>query len=238
MGHGVDRRLRAVGNQLAAGNDYTGNQVVCRAPTRCRETRRVSEVWMSGVFAAVFAVMALFFTVRLLGAGRETTGDDGKPDRTADVSHGVMSLGMAAMFSPWGNPVPALYWQVLFGMAAAWFAVRLFRRGADLHHLLGNLAMVYMLAAVPAGHHITHGADLPGPGIAMPGLAWAFVGYFLTFAVWLGTRLVAPVSTLAATSAGAAFLDGPRGVVTSPHLHGCSRIVMGIGMSCMLVTML
>lgn len=201
-------------------------------------------MWVSWAFAAVFAGVALYFAVRLLTS----------VPASADASHGVMSVGMAAMFSPWGNsvlgnPVSALSWQVLFSVAAAWFAVRLLRpaarsallqpglgRGTDLHHVLGNLAMVYMLAAVPAGHGAAHSAHIPGisaPGIAVPALAWAFVAYFLVFSVWSGARSVEPVS------AGAAALsDGPRGVVTSPHLLGSSHVVMGIGMSYMLVTML
>jgi hypothetical protein len=208
-------------------------------------------VWVSWVFAAVFAGVALFFAVRLLASST----DPSSTDPSADASHGVMSLGMAAMFWPWGNPVPALYWQVLFGIAAAWFTVRLLRRGArsatipqsgphrgDLHHVLGSLAMVYMLAAVPAVHGVAHGMHMPGmsvPGIALPALAWALVGYFLVSAVWLSARLVEPVSTVAASRAGAVLLDGgPRGVITSPHLVGSCRVVMGIGMSYMLVTML
>ncbi|MGH3777767.1 MAG: DUF5134 domain-containing protein [Pseudonocardiaceae bacterium] len=192
-------------------------------------------VAVGGVFAAVFAGLALYFVVRLFASRRGAT--EGNNDPIADASHGVMSAGMAAMFWPWGNPVPALYWQVLFSMAAAWFAVRLFRRGARsatiLHHVLGNLAMVYMLAAVPAGHGAAHSAHLPGsaPGIALPVLAWAFVAYFLVFAVWSGARFVEPAST-------ASLGDGPRDVVTSLHLLGSSHIVMGIGMSYMLVTML
>ncbi|MGH3981136.1 MAG: DUF5134 domain-containing protein [Pseudonocardiaceae bacterium] len=204
---------------------------------------------MSGICGALFAGLALFFAVRLLACRQDTSGAGGGIDRGADASHGVMSLGMAAMFWPWGNPVPALYWQVLFSVIAAWFAVRLLRRAAqsvaipqpgpdraaDLHHVLGSLAMVYMLAGIPGGHHMTHGMAMAGPGLALPVLAWAFVVYFLVFAVWLGARLVTPVNTVA----GAAVLgDGPRGVAASPHLLGSSRIVMGIGMSYMLVTML
>ncbi|MGH3897403.1 MAG: DUF5134 domain-containing protein [Pseudonocardiaceae bacterium] len=233
-------------------------------------------VWISWIFAVVFVGMALFFAVRLLTSRRDASwgggstdpsnndpsnNDPSNNDPSADASHGVMSLGMAAMLWPWGDPVPgkpvpALYWQVLFGMAAAWFAVRLLRsgarsatipqpgsgRGADLHHVLGNLAMVYMLVAVPAGHGAAHRTHVPGisaPGIALPALAWALLAYFLVFAVWLGAQLVEPVSTVAATSAGAAAPGGrPHGVVTSPHLLGSSRVVMGIGMSYMLVTML
>ena len=226
-------------------------------------------VWMRWAVAVLFAGVALYFVVRLLVSRRDASEDgssgDGystdpsNNDPSADASHSVMSLGMAAMFWPWGNPVqgnpvPALYWQVLFGVAATWFAVRLLRRGArsdtilqsgsgrgaDLHHVLGNLAMVYMLAAVPAGHGAAHSTHVPGisaPGIALPALAWAFVAYFLVLAVWLGARLVEPVSTVAATSTSA-FRAGPGGVVTSPSLLGSSRVVMGIGMSYMLVTML
>lgn len=216
-------------------------------------TAAAATVWVSGTFAAVFAGMALLFAVRLLAVRRVTAGGGGGTDHSAEASHGLMSLGMAAMFWPWDNPVPAQYWQVLFSIVAAWFTVRLLRRGArtatilpsgpgrgaDLHHVLGSLAMVYMLAGAPAGHHMTHGMEMPGPGIALPALAWVFVAYFLLFAVWLGVRLIEPVNTVAATATSAALLgDGPRGVVNSPHLLGSSRIVMGIGMSCMLVTML
>lgn len=210
-------------------------------------------MWVSAICTALFAGLALFFALRLLAFPQDASGGGGSTDRGADASHGLMSLGMAAMFCPWGNPVPALYWQVLFSIITAWFAVRLLRRAArpvtvpqaspfraaDLHHVLGSLAMVYMLAGVPAGHHMNHGMEMAGPGIALPALAWAFVGYFLVFAVSLGARLVTPVNTAAAAATGAALLgDGPRGVTVSPHLLGSSRIVMGIGMSYMLVTML
>ncbi|MGH3934253.1 MAG: DUF5134 domain-containing protein [Pseudonocardiaceae bacterium] len=197
------------------------------------------------IFAAVFTGMALLFTMRLLAARQDISR--GGVDRGADASHGVMSLGMAAMFWPWGNPLPARYGQLLFSVVAALFAFRLLQqgprsatisqpdrgRGADLHHVLGSLAMVYMLAASPAAQHMGHGMNMPGPGITLPVLAWAFVAYFLVFAVWLAAGLIEPAST------GAVLLGGgPRGVITSPHLLGSCRIFMGIGMSSMLVTML
>jgi hypothetical protein len=200
------------------------------------------QLWVSGVCAALFAGLTLFFAVRLLAFHPDTSGAGCSTDRGADASHAVMSLGMAAMFWPWGHPVPALYWQVLFSVIAAWFAVQLLRRAAqpaDLHHVLGSLAMVYMLTSSADGHHMTHGVAMAGPGIELPVLAWAFVAYFLVFAVWLGARMVTPVNTVAAPATGTALLgDGPRGVAASPHLLGSSRIVMGIGMSYMLVTML
>jgi hypothetical protein len=111
----------------------------------------------------------------------------------------------------------------------------------ELHLVIGGVAMVYMLAAMPAGHGMTEGMDMVGmtsTGFAPPLLTWAFVAYFLVFVVRLGARLAVPVNTLVATPQGAALLgEGRRGVVISPHLLGSSEVVMGIGMSYMLLTM-
>jgi len=165
-----------------------------------------------------------------------------------------MSLGMAAMFWPWGNPVPPLYWEVIFSVAAGWFAVRLLRRrlrpataqqpgmtdSNDLHHVLSNGAMIYMVAGVPGAHYMApgiHTAEMGSSGIALPVLAWAFAAYFLVYSVWLGARLMEPVSVVAANSV-AALHGGLRGLITSPHLFGSGLLVKGLGMNYMLVTML
>ena len=232
----------------------------------------VGVVWVRWVFVAVFVGVAVLCVARLLARRGDDSGSGCGTDRIADASHGVMSLGMAAMFLPWGNPVPALYWELVFGVIAGYFAVRMARRrmrpaaarepGTDLHHVVGSLAMVYMLAALPAGHTMTDhtmtdhtmtgysmtgmsmtGMDMTGmssavSGIALPGLAWVLVVYFLVFAVRLGARLIDPVRTPAPACAGAGPARGPREVVSSPHLLGSCLIFMGIGMSYMLVTML
>ncbi len=91
-------------------------------------------------------------------------------------------------------------------------------------------------------------------GTALPALTWVFIAYFLVFVVRLGARLAIP-STTGATNTGAtdteatdteatdteaiaALGSGTRGVVISPHLLGSSELVMAIGMSYMLLTML
>ncbi len=86
-------------------------------------------------------------------------------------------------------------------------------------------------------------------GTALPALTWVFIAYFLVFVVRLGARLAIP-STTGATDTGAtdteatealaiaALGSGIRGVVISPHLLGSSELVMAIGMSYMLLTML
>ncbi|MBV9161675.1 MAG: DUF5134 domain-containing protein [Pseudonocardiales bacterium] len=221
--------------------------------------------WVRWVFTAMFATLTLFYVVRLITAGRDASTGGGTADRSMDVSRGVMSLGMVAMLVPWVDPLPRLSWQVLFGLAAGHIAVRLIRRrirsaplpGPDLggrhelHLVIGGLAMVYMLAAVPAGHAMTgsmdssEGMDMAGmgsTGLALPVLTWAFIAYFLVFVVQLGARLAVPVNTLEGRSTGplpgAALGGGPRSIIISPHLLGSSEVVMAIGMSYMLMTML
>jgi Domain of unknown function (DUF5134) len=232
----------------------------------------VGATWVQWVFAAMFAANTLFCVVRLIATGRDASAGIGTAGASVDISRGVMSLGMVAMLVPWVDPLPRLYWQVLFGVAAGHIAVRLIRRSVrstplpgpalgghhELHLVIGCLAMVYMLAAMPP-RHATAGSvermDMAGMGStgpALPALTWAFIAYFLVFVVRLGARLAAPGNTapgntvpgntLARSSPGtlpgAAPGAGPRSVVISPHLLGSSEVAMGIGMSYMLMTML
>lgn len=188
--------------------------------------------WVRWVFAAMFLATSLLYLARLvLARGGE---------RGADASRAVMSLGMVAMLAPWLDPLPRLGWQVLFAGAAACVTARLIRRRVtsppppaharhEAHLVVGGVAMVYMLSAMPAGHHMSAAMDLAPTGLALPALAWVFVGYFLVFVVWLGTRLAVALPAPA-----------PRPVLSvgSPQLLGCTEVVMGIGMSYMLLSML
>ncbi len=200
--------------------------------------------WARWVFAGLFAALTVFYVIRLFAARRDASAY-GSGDRTVDLSRGVMSLGMAAMLVPWLDPLPRLCWQVLFGLVAGHIAVRLIRRGAravaasrrelgthhELHLVVGAVAMVYMFALMPAGQHVAHGmnmAEVGSTGSALPALTWVLVAYFLVFVVRLSARLALPANTLVAAD----------GVVVSPHLLGSSEVVMGIGMSYMLMTML
>jgi hypothetical protein len=228
--------------------------------------------WVRWVFAGMFAALTVFYAIRLFASDSgKPTGDSGC-DRGVDSSRGVMSLGMVAMMVPWIDPLPRLCWQLLFGLAAGYIAVRLIRRGLratrlspaepmaghhELHLLVGGVAMVYMFAVMPAGldpgasvpqstsagfpqlaHHMDM-AQVGLSGLALPILTWAFVGYFVVFVVRLAARLAVPVNILAGMDPSPALPGGgPRGVVVSPHLLGSTEVVMGIGMSYMLLTML
>ncbi len=212
--------------------------------------------WVHWVFAAMFAVLTLFYVARLCTPRRDESAWGGTAHRDVDISRGVMSLGMVAMLVPWVDPLPRLYWQVVFGVAAGYIAARLIRRQVragpvpspdlgghhELHLVVGGLAMVYMLAGMPTGHAMAAGMEMAATGsagVALPLLTWAFIAYFLVFVVRLGARLAIPANTVATERLAVAALGrGTRGVVISPHLLGSSELVMAIGMSYMLLTML
>ena len=111
-----------------------------------------------------------------------------------------------------------------------------------MHLVIGGLAMVYMLAVMPAEHAMADGMEMAATGaaaVALPVLTWTFIGYFLVFVVRLGTRLAMPANAEEMETLASAALDGgTRGVVVSPHLLGSSELIMAIGMSYMLMTML
>ncbi|MCA1836816.1 MAG: DUF5134 domain-containing protein [Actinobacteria bacterium] len=237
--------------------------------------------WVRWVFAGMFAAVTVFYAIRLFASDSGTSAGNSGCARGVDSSRAVMSLGMVAMMLPWIDPLPRLCWQLLFGLAAGYIAVRLIRRGLratrlspagpmvghhELHLLVGGVAMVYMFALMPAGHGPGAGVPQdPGAGVpqdpgasvpramaqhmdmahvglsglALPSLTWIFVGYFVIFVVRLAARLAVPVHILAGMAANPALPGGgPRGVVGSPHLLGSTEVVMGIGMSYMLLTML
>ncbi|HET9256537.1 MAG TPA: DUF5134 domain-containing protein [Pseudonocardiaceae bacterium] len=188
----------------------------------------VGTAWVSVAAALVFAALTLFYLARLVICAR-----------SVDASRAVMSLGMAAMLVPSLDPLPRLCWQVIFGLAAGHILVLLTGRGAggvspdghrETHLVIGGLAMMYMLAVMPAAHEEAPGHAMGPTGLAVPLLSWAFVVYFLVFAVRLCARLAVPVT-------GGGAMPG-QAVIASPHLLGSSEIVMGIGMSCMLITTL
>jgi hypothetical protein len=111
-------------------------------------------------------------------------------DRLAQIVHGVMSVAMAGMFSPWGDPVPTWAGIVAFSVLGAWFAALVLRgdrsRHAAPHLAISSAAMVVMYLLhpaaagsgpeAPAGHHGTHGGAVPTL-VALP-LALLLAGYF------------------------------------------------------------
>ncbi|HSL08049.1 MAG TPA: DUF5134 domain-containing protein [Pseudonocardiaceae bacterium] len=123
-------------------------------------------MWVKLIFFAACLAVAGYYAATLIthslgtrdGAGARRSGG-------YELSHLGMALGMAAMFSPLGDPVPRLVWLIVFGMAAAWFVTCLLHAGtpadgAAHHHLVANLAMLVMVAS----DHRQHGAGRAAGG--------------------------------------------------------------------------
>ncbi|GAA5115308.1 hypothetical protein GCM10023320_13970 [Pseudonocardia adelaidensis] len=107
------------------------------------------------VLTAVFAGTGLYSLVRLsaLASGAATGGD-----RVAELSHLLMSVAMLGM--TWGRTggpdTPGGVVQlVVFGLLSAWFLVHVLRpyghrRVGAAYHAVVQVAMVWMVAAMPA----------------------------------------------------------------------------------------
>ncbi|GAB1508159.1 DUF5134 domain-containing protein [Actinophytocola sp. KF-1] len=192
---------------------------------------------------AAFAAVAGYCVARLVAAARAPESYPGR-HRAVDVAHVLMAVGMAAMLSPVGGPLPMAAWQTVFLLLTVWFAASWWHsRGAadtgwhggwhgnGLHHALGAAAMLYMLTAMPhAGHS---GAPwLPGglgpdmTGMALPALGWVLAAYFLASAVVL-VRWRSPAGP-----------DGLPAVITGQAAMTACQTTMAAGTGVMLIVML
>src|SRR3954471_17713718 len=144
--------------------------------------------WVSAGLAVVCLAVAALHLARLALHAGEFGDVPGGP--VGEVSHAAMALGMAAMFSPFGDPLPAPVWTVVFVLCGLWFAGAAVRarsiRGPVVptaaHHVVGSAAMLFMLlthhdgADLAAGHAAHHGT---GGGLGpVPLVAILLAGYF------------------------------------------------------------
>ncbi|MGQ0777568.1 MAG: DUF5134 domain-containing protein [Pseudonocardiales bacterium] len=132
-------------------------------------------MWVRWIFSVACLAVVGYHAAALIAHSWARRANAGGPyraegQRRHELSHLAMAVGMAAMFSPFGDPVPPLVWLIVFGMAAAWFAACLLHAGTPAqgaaehqygqHHLVANLAMLFM---VVGGHqHGTGGVQTGG----------------------------------------------------------------------------
>lgn len=177
---------------------------------RREEVSAIGQLWTAILAAACLGsglVSLALATARIGGVASQLT-------------HGVMGLAMAAMLSPWGDPVPAWAGAVAFAVSGAWFASIALGAGpsrADARHLaIASAAMVVMYltstysagasGAAAGGGHAAHGLPGSGGGHGVSGvlvlaLSLVLAGYFVWHA-WTcteRTRVSAadPASTVA-----------------------------------------
>jgi hypothetical protein len=187
--------------------------------------------WLSGVPAIACLVAGVLHLARLAVRRR---------DVAAELSHAAMGLGMAAMASPLGDPVPGPVWPVVFVFCAAWFAAvwcyRALRRGTSggdaVHHVVASGAMLFMLAV---GHRApaVHGVDAVAPLGPVSVVAVALTGYFAWHALRCADRCRR--SEPATAGAAALALRAPIRSITTPQLAAAAHLVMAVVMAGMLL---
>jgi hypothetical protein len=197
-------------------------------------------LWVRWVFALLFTVLAGHCALRL---GRRARGGAPCPagERSADLTHLTMSAVMVVMFLPLPSPVAPVWWAVLFGAQSLWWASRLVPRPATgehpLAHLVASVVMTGMFAVLPAdglagpgspvdavAGHAGH-LSASSPVLALAG--WVATAYFLGQTLVCGVRVAAPHPE---PPAAGRVMPGSGSVPV--------RLLMGLGMSYMLLTML
>lgn len=144
-----------------------------------------------------------------------------------------MGLAMAAMLSPWGDPVPARLGVVAFAVSGAWFGSVALGRGparSDARHLaIASVAMIVMYLAgahsgadSPAGGHAAHGASAGLSGLLLGALSLLLAGYFVGHAWHCADR-----SRAAHTEPGSTVaVRGPTATRVAPVAHGVMSALM------------
>lgn len=202
--------------------------------------------WLRWTLTAAFLTVAGYCVVRLVVAGRVPAGYRGA-HRAVDVAHVLMGLGMAAMVSPVGGPLPIAGWQTVFLLLTAWFAASWWQgrrtgtvpepvgwHGNPLHHAAAGVAMLVMLGAMP--HDGAHAAApwmaaMPDgdAGTLVAVLAWTLAAYFLAAAavrlVQTGWRRSCPAGEVPA-------------LLLAPRLTSACEVTMALGTGYLLVATL
>jgi uncharacterized protein DUF5134 len=207
------------------------------------------ELWLRWTGTAAFLAVAGYCVARLAAAHRTPGGYPGR-HRAVDVAHLLMGVGMAAMLSPVGGPLPSAGWQAVFLVLAAWFAGSWWQErrigrpapdgrgwhGTGLHHAVAALAMLYMLAAMPpAGHDpsVWLAGDLSGHSEghlapALPLVGWALVAYVAGSAAVLVAR----------TNWRPPPRPDVRSILAAPRVTATCQATMALGNGYLLLAML
>jgi hypothetical protein len=148
--------------------------------------------WFNASLAAVSLGLGLLHLLRLATARR-----DGR-SVVGETSHAAMGFGMAAMFSPFGDPLPPAVWVAVFGLSAAWFAASVLRSGLEAddagHHVVCGVSMLFMLGigmqgqVAGGGAHAHHGGGAASPGAWVSLVAIVLAGYFAWHIMRCGDR--------------------------------------------------
>ena len=153
--------------------------------------------WLLDIVAAVMLAVAALSAVRLAAARPWRRG--GVVIDT-DVAHLLLAIAMSGMLTPRLSTAPERGWEVIFGLLAAWFAVRVTRdaRRSGLRalagghcapHLVHSASMLYMALAMADAPGATgmSGMDVSGTSamtLRYPTLALLFAFILVGYSIW------------------------------------------------------
>lgn len=204
--------------------------------------------WFHWALTVAFLAVAGYCVARLVVASRVPAGYRGA-HRAVDVGHVVMGLGMAAMVSPVGGPLPVAGWQTVFLLVTAWFAVSWWQgrrtgttpkpvgwHGNAAHHALAGLAMLIMLSAMPHDGSHSSAPWMPAMPDGQAGTLLVLVGWSLAlyFAATAALRLAGTTWRPARAGAG----DEVPALLLAPRLTSTCEVTMALGTGYMLIAML
>lgn len=147
----------------------------------------LDSVWIDVALAVLCLAVALGYVVAAVTAAVQAA---------IGAAHALMGVGMTAMFVPTLDVVPRGVWFVAFALVAAWFTAVALRRGVRVeesgHHIVGAVAMIYMLFAhdAPSGateaghaHHGGSGTVAGPPALVSTAVALLLAAYFVAHVV-------------------------------------------------------
>jgi hypothetical protein len=168
-------------------------------------------MWIQWLGTALLLAAAVHRGIRLVIASRIPAG----AQRASDAAHMLMCIGLAAMLTPFGDPIPVSAWVAVFWVVVAWSLVATVRerdqRWLWARHAVEGAAMIYMFAAPP---------------MSTPALTWILVAYCVGSAAW---------SALTAVRSGAG--SAAQTWVLAPWTRYLGEAVMAGSMAWMLLAM-
>jgi hypothetical protein len=208
-------------------------------------TSTLTPAWLGDLLAVAMIATAAYCAVRI-GYARITHR---VTHRDVDALHVLMGIAMAGMLTrhltaltPVGGALHAI-WIAVFALGAGWFAFRAVRRSnlaardsgghgsGPLIHLVGAAAMLYMLAATPAG-------GMGGMGGGAPAAA-SYPEFGVTLAVLATAAAVVILDRLALVSpgTGATGSGAPARPFIAPRAAECCHLLMCVVTAYMLIAM-
>jgi hypothetical protein len=156
----------------------------------------MTPAWLLDAVAALMLAVAAVSAARLAAARPWRRG---AVVIDTDLAHLLMAIAMAGMLAASLRTLPDTPWEVIFGLLAAWFAVRVARDartngvralagGHCAPHLVHSCSMLYMFLAMTVTASGVRGMGAMAGGSAMtltyPTLALPFAFILVGYSIW------------------------------------------------------